>query len=760
MSIVPRVRRMAVLVLAALVGLGGVLVLLAGSAAAAVGDGSDVTIARYGGADRYATSLLVAKAVAADAGGSLSSVVLVSGERWTDAVVAAPVAGALGAPVLMTPPGELRSDALEFLQRVGVTDAVVIGPDVSGATQGPGRAVSAAVIDALADAGMTAERITGSNRYSTGVAAAGQVKPGVMPGLGRTAIVASGEVFADALVAGPFAALGTHPVLLSPPDQLHPDVARYLNTAGIDHVAVMGGTAALSAAVETAITELGASVTRLAGKTRYDTAAKAAELVADRYSTVAGRPCFATSTIGLARARVPFDSFSAAPLLARLCAPLVLADPQQIPADTATYLDAARATNATVGLRVFGGDAAVSQSALDAYLAAVASVAGHDACRPPSLSDVSTTVGFPLPETADPSSGRVKITVLFMDFPDAQATHTTHEEIESGLPLMEEYLEAQSYGRLDIGIDVVHRWYRSLLSYRTYLADDAAGATGLWPSAGAESVRLADDAYDFSDTDIVLTVFPSDHFGRGLAHGSAFADRTALSGMRINTHPGTSAGVPWNWGLTAAHELAHNFGLVDLYPYDANVFDAGDPPEGSAWVFVELGLMGLKARYPDPDYTLWFAASVEMLAWTRWQLGWLEPAQVACGVRSGTEVRLEPVAQPGTGTVMAVVPLNEYEMIVIENRRRLGFDATTPVTHQSGAPPRHGLLEEGVLVYTVDSRVHNGQLSITIAGAGSDSRTDGFPMLTPDEAVTMRGHTVTVTGENANTYTVTVTKAN
>ena len=47
-------------------------------------------VIRYGGADRYAMSLLIAEAFAADAGGSLERVVLVSGERWTDAVNAYP----------------------------------------------------------------------------------------------------------------------------------------------------------------------------------------------------------------------------------------------------------------------------------------------------------------------------------------------------------------------------------------------------------------------------------------------------------------------------------------------------------------------------------------------------------------------------------------------------------------------------------------------------------------------------------------------
>ncbi|WP_419933322.1 cell wall-binding repeat-containing protein [Candidatus Poriferisodalis sp.] len=378
-------RRPSVIVLAllaALLALGGVAVPPASAAAAEhhvaieaadsapnapADDGSDVSITRYGGADRYETSLRIAEAVAAEAGGSLEWVVLVSGERWTDAVVAAPLAGARNAPVLLTPPHELRHDALEFLQRVGVSLALVVGPDATGGVHGPGRGVAESVLADLAAAGIAPQRVTGVDRHHTSRVVAATYGPRTMGDLGSTAIVASGEVFADALVAGPFAARGHHPVLLTPPDELYPEVARYLQSVRIEHVVLMGGTAALSEAVEQSIKDLGINVTRVAGATRYDTAVKAAELAADRYTSTAGEPCFATSTVGIARARVPFDSFSAAPLLARLCAPLVLADPKQIPPDTAAYLDAAREAHDTVDLRVFGGDAAVSGAAIDAY---------------------------------------------------------------------------------------------------------------------------------------------------------------------------------------------------------------------------------------------------------------------------------------------------------------------------------------------------------------------------------------------------------
>ena len=1087
-------RRVAVVVLAALVAFGGVVLLPAAAAGAAEDDGSDVSVIRYGGADRYETSLQVAEAVADDAGGSLSSVVLVSGRRWTDAVVAAPVAGALGAPVLMTPPEELRADALEFLQRVGVTSAVVVGPDASGGVHGPGRGVGAEVLEALGEAGISVERVAGDDLYGTGVNAARRVTPGAMGDLGRTAVIASGEVFADALVAGPFAARGIHPVLLSPPDELHAEVAGYLGDAEIERVVLMGGTVALSDAVEQSVKDLGIDVSRVAGSTRYDTAVKAAELAQDKYSATAGRTCFATSTIGMARARVPFDSFSAAPLLGRLCAPLVLADPGKIPADTAGFLDAAREAHGAVGLRVFGGDAAVSQAAIDAwrtgeelgteedqaedsddgvakddevgdddssvpgvlpagtcggaiddepsqlvpstnaedpawspdcsrlvytqnaslwtvnndgsgarklvhhdgaylhspvwshdgtriayvrgrndengqwsshiwtvnidgshnnqrtegdvidrwptwspdgkriaferltgsgrdedgnrldsdrhivvmtsfgnkpkalnesghweqspawspdgsqlayhtngfvvvsdtdgsnarrvhaavYFAGglswspdgtriaftrgdgtqssiviadidgpdeevvfdeglrtlaprwapdgqriafhtiddegkhrsyVAGASGEPAglaedCRPRGIS-YRVTAGFPLPHWAPSAVGTVRIGVLFMDFPDAQASHTTQEEAARGLPWAEEYLETASYGRLDIEFVPLHRWLRAKQEFAEYVGPTAVeNSEGLVSVASVHAVELADDDVDFSTLDMVMTVFPGTYFAGGNALGDATADDVTITTTRVNTNPLEEPRELADWGSTGAHEIAHNLGLLDMYPYN---FERHTLPELSGddvWAFVDMGLMGLRAqfrtqsgdqrllhvwRFPDGNTSLGTSASFalgEMLGWSRWQLGWLDPSQVHCDDGDAAAVPLTPIAEGGDGVALAVVPLTGNEVIVVESRRTVGFDTgrdwVDPGTRARTTFP--GLVSEGVLVYTVDTFVDTGELPVKVAGDSGNSEVDDFPVLGPGESVTVRGYTITVTADDGDTHTVSITR--
>ena len=321
-----------------------------------------VDVVRYGGPDRYATSLEVAEAVAADAGDSLDWVVMVSGFSWHEAVVAASVAGTLDAPVLMTPPHGVRDDAMEFLGDAGVSRVLLVSTDTESR-----RSIDTAVDDQLRSAGLVVERVGDADQYRTGVAVAERLgTAGELAAFGKTAIIASGEVFADALVAGPLSAWAGLPVLLTPQAALHDEVAEYLRSAGIERVVMMGGTAALSDEVENAIGALNIAIDRMAGTTRFETATKTADYAARH----AGMGCFAGAKAGLARARVPFDSFSAAPLLASKCAALVLTDPKKMPESTAEYLDGVRhaAGTGTAELLVFGGDAAVSQAAIDAYL--------------------------------------------------------------------------------------------------------------------------------------------------------------------------------------------------------------------------------------------------------------------------------------------------------------------------------------------------------------------------------------------------------
>lgn len=313
-----------------------------------------VDVERYGAADRYATSLSVADAFVERAGGSVDNVVMVSGRHWHDAAVAVPMAAALRAPVVMTPPEGLRPDAASFLSRVKAEHVIVVA---SG--EWPDTTVSPRVLDQLTETGVEAFLTHGMDRYLTGIAAAHWLAR--LPGRAddpAPVVIANGETFADAIAAGPLSYALEAPVLLTPSSELHPDVTRYLRDARIDHVVLMGGTTALSEDVETAVRDLGVPrIDRINGATRYHTAAAAARYTAELLIGV----CFAGPRIGLARGDLHTDAASAAPLLAQQCASLLLTGTDQLPDPTAEHLTSLRSA-ALLGpltITVFGGPKAV-----------------------------------------------------------------------------------------------------------------------------------------------------------------------------------------------------------------------------------------------------------------------------------------------------------------------------------------------------------------------------------------------------------------
>ena len=98
-------------------------------------------------------------------------------------------------------------------------------------------------------------------------------------------------------------------------------------------------------------------------------------------------------------------------------------------------------------------------------------------CRPYGAASPHHTAGFPLPGWAVPSIGTMRVAVLFVDFPDAVATHSTEVEAALGLPYAEAYLEAASYGRLDVEFVALHRWLRAENSYDHYASTGSPGQT-------------------------------------------------------------------------------------------------------------------------------------------------------------------------------------------------------------------------------------------------------------------------------------------
>ncbi len=404
-----------------------------------------------------------------------------------------------------------------------------------------------------------------------------------------------------------------------------------------------------------------------------------------------------------------------------------------------------------------------------------ATAADPAACRPRGTTD--TTAGFPLPDWAAPSIGTMRVAVLFLDFHDARATYSTEAEAAHGLPYAEEYLQAASYGRLDVEFVALHGWLRAPLSADDYVRQTVVGEVRVNPEV--EAVRLADPVFDFTGYHAVMTVLPSAHFGAGeFSSQDVRTDEGVIGSMAwINTAAHSELDGPEAWGDTAAHELAHSLGLSDLYPYDGRYDRLPEAPDDKRWMQSEFGLMGLRTafaasprdrrlsfelRLPGRTVTVYNYSlnALEMLAWSRWQLGWLSESQIRCINAPAATVTLGPVADPRDSVAMAAVPLSETEVLVMESRRRIGYDAGREYRGDDGvAGILPVLAHEGVLVYTVDASLDSGQLPARLAGDRGDGLFDDYPLLTRGRQVTVRGHTIAVMADHGDTHTVTITKA-
>lgn len=135
------------------------------------------------------------------------------------------------------------------------------------------------------------------------------------------------------------------------------------------------------------------------------------------------------------------------------------------------------------------------------------------------------------------------------------------------------------------------------------------------------------------------------------------------------------------------HETGHMLGLPDLYGRACATC-----PDTHEWA----GVWDTMDSVPP---------TAHFLAWHKWLLGWLTPdeiREVPAARPSSVEGWLTPTEYPG-GTKLIVVRTSTSKLYAVEARLRWGED--------------DDLCDDGVLVYSVDSAVMNGQGPIRIKPA-------------------------------------------
>ena len=290
------------------------------------------TVDRLAGSDRYATAAAISAGTFAP---GVPVAFVATGVTFPDSLAAGSPAGRLKAPILLATRSELPPATRGELDRLDPKSIVVLG--------------GTAVLDAAVERNLAAyttgavTRIAGRDRFATAASiSARYFTPGA-----PVAYVATGRSFPDALSAGAAAARMGGPVLLVDHGAVPAVVRTELGRLAPRRIVVVGGPAAVSDAVVTALRSFtSGAVTRQAGADRFATAAAVS---AAAFPPDSGLSVHVASGAGFA------DAVAGVPAAASKGSPLLLTTRDALPASTAAELrrlDPQRA-------RLLGGEAVI-----------------------------------------------------------------------------------------------------------------------------------------------------------------------------------------------------------------------------------------------------------------------------------------------------------------------------------------------------------------------------------------------------------------
>ena len=208
-----------------------------------------------GGGDRIETAIKISRRFYDKA----KTVIVVRHDLFPDSMTASVLAKLKDAPILLNPTDKLDARVGAEIKRLGAEEVIIVGgPD----------SVSERVREELKvyDKDKNVERVAGVDRYGTSEMVARRVTG--ITGKKYTGVVASGQVFPDALSVGTFASREVYPILLVKKDTVPYQIERAIKDLDISKTYIAGGTSTISKSTEAKLPRV---LERMAGKDRYET---------------------------------------------------------------------------------------------------------------------------------------------------------------------------------------------------------------------------------------------------------------------------------------------------------------------------------------------------------------------------------------------------------------------------------------------------------------------------------------------------------
>jgi CSLREA domain-containing protein len=300
----------------------------------------DVTRApRFAGEDRIETAVLTSQFSFPD---GADTVVIARSDVYADALAGGPLAYELEAPILVTPTDVLDERVAAEIDRLGASEAVILGGTA---------AIAMNVEDAVRTTlDLDTRRLAGLTRYHTAVAIATELGGDrVYITEGANADPARG--WPDAVSVSSLAAFQGHPILFVLADDL-PQPTRAHLAAHVSTATIVGGRVAVSSRIADEIDGLVGVVDRIAGPDRYATGLAIADA-----SVAAG---LTPDTLWVARGDNWVDALVAGPAVARAGDVFLLVPPTDLANAPAVQSWIAARADVIDMVRIMGGEQAVS----------------------------------------------------------------------------------------------------------------------------------------------------------------------------------------------------------------------------------------------------------------------------------------------------------------------------------------------------------------------------------------------------------------
>ena len=336
-------------------------------------------------------------------------------------------------------------------------------------------------------------------------------------------------------------------------------------------------------------------------------------------------------------------------------------------------------------------------------------------CKLASGNPENFTASFPITDlTPSNTTGKIRIALIFVDFPDAIASADSDSYFDRISSKVTAAYSEISYGKLTVEFVQVPGWIRMSKASSKYNVLQGSASYDSTVKYGSEALTAADRSVDMTGvTSVGVFAVESAPGIAGDYEWDLVQPITTGEGSKVTSFIVTG-GQWWltNWEpLVVAHEFGHVLGLQDLY---------GDEDKSPSPYVGDFDFMSNASED---------SVAPSLLGWDRWRLGWISDVSVVC-VKPTAENRitLSPL-QTGKGTLLAVVPLSSTRALVMESRHPLGMDRK--------------LRNAGILVYIVDTSIDTTEGPMRVQLASGATLSDA--LLEVDEYLEASGWVVSVT---------------